>query len=46
MTETTMSLRGLAEKTANADLLRAMIGFAAERLMALEVGELVGASYG
>jgi len=41
-----MSLRGLLEKTGDAELLREMIGFAAERLMALEVGELAGAGYG
>ena len=30
----------------NADFLRNMIGFAAERLIELEVGVLVGAGYG
>jgi hypothetical protein len=38
MTETMMSLQGLLEKSADADLLREMIGFAAARLMELEVG--------
>ncbi len=46
MTDVKMNLRGLLEKTADANLLREMIGFAAERLMELEVGELAGAGYG
>jgi putative transposase len=46
MTDEMMSLRGLIEKAPDADLLREMIGFAAQRLMELEVGELAGAGYG
>ena len=46
MTEVMMCLKALLEKTPDADMLRAMIGFAAERLMAPEVGALTGAGYG
>jgi putative transposase len=46
MTDEMMNLNALLEKTSDADMLREMIGFAAERLMALEVGALTGAGYG
>ncbi len=46
MTDMMMSLQSLIEKTADADLLREMIGFASQRIMELEVGELTGAAYG
>ena len=46
MTNDRIALRELLEKSADADLLREMIGFAAERLMELEVQGLTGAGYG
>ena len=45
MTTDMMSLRALLEKSSDVDLLREMIGFAAQRLMELEVGGLTGAGH-
>jgi len=46
MTDEMMTLKALLEKSADADLLREMIGFTAQRLMALEVEGLTGAAAG
>ena len=46
MTTDMMNFRDLVEKAPDADLLREMIGYAAERLMELEVGAVTGAAYG
>jgi transposase-like protein len=46
MTDEMMSLQALLEKSADTDLLREMIGFAAHRLMELEVESLTGAAHG
>ena len=46
MTDETMALRGLLEKSADASFLREMIGFAAERLMELDTEPLCGAAHG
>src|SRR5205085_12427592 len=46
MTDEMMSLRALLEKSSDTDLLREMIGFAAHRLMELEVESLTGAAHG
>jgi len=46
MTDDMMNLQALLEKSSDAELLREMIGFAAQRLMALEVEGLTGAAHG
>lgn len=46
MTNSTMHFHDLVEKTSDADLLRHMIEFAANRLMALDVDNICGASHG
>jgi transposase-like protein len=46
MTDDRIALCQLVEKSSDADLLREMIGFAAERLMELEVQGLTGAGHG
>ena len=46
MTMDKMDVHALIGKTADGDFLREMIGFAAQRLMEMEVGGLTGAAYG
>jgi transposase-like protein len=46
MTDEMMALRALLEKSADAEMLREMVGFAAQRLMELEVESLTGAAHG
>ena len=46
MTDPTMALRALLEKSSDTELLREMVGFTAQRLMDLEAESLTGAPYG
>ena len=46
MTDEMMAVQGLLEKTSDGDLLREMLGFAAERLMELDVGSKTGVAWG
>ncbi len=46
MTDDKIALRALLEKSSDASMLREMIGYAAERLMALETEALCGAAPG
>ena len=46
MTDGQIALQDLLEKSSDASLLREMIGFAAQRLMALETDALCGAGHG
>ena len=46
MTDDKIALRELLEKSSDASLLREMIGFAAQRLMELEIEALCGAGHG
>ena len=46
MTDDKIALQALLEKASDADLLRDMIGFAAQRLMDLEAEGLCGAAHG
>ncbi len=46
MTDQETALRELLAKGTDASVLREMIGFAAERLMELEVGAATGAAHG
>src|SRR4051812_98417 len=46
MTDEMMTLRSMLEKGADADVMREMIGYAAERLMEIEFQAVTGAGHG
>jgi hypothetical protein len=46
MTDEMMTLRSMLEKGTDADVLREMIGYAAQRLMEMEVQAVTGAGHG
>jgi transposase-like protein len=46
MTDDMMNLRALLEKSSDAELLRDMVGFAAQRLVELEIESATGAAHG
>ena len=46
MTDDMMNLRAALEKSADSDFLREMIGYAAHRLMELDIESLTGAAHG
>ncbi len=46
MTDDRMALQARLEKSPDADYLRQMIGFAAQRLMELDIESRTGAAYG